>query len=88
MKLKYRADDMHLTKNIIYDGWYSIGHFYIKYYSLKMRIFVKRDITCYADEEMKTYFQTLNLLKDHSSALKFNLIYNDDHYDIDIDSIH
>ena len=88
MILRYKDDDIHLSKNIIYDGWYSNGHFYIKYYSLRMKIFVKKEITCYADEEMKIYFQTLDLFKDHSSALSFNLVYKDDYYDVDIDSIH
>ena len=85
MRLRFKGEDVSV---MLGSGWYIDGHFFIKYYSNKMNIVVKREITNYVDEEMKVYFKTLDLLHDSIWALSYSLVYKDDYFDIDIDSIH
>lgn len=87
MKLRLK-DDGDIPNNMSWSGWYLDGHFFIYYYSSKMKIAVKKEVTNYVDEEMKVYFQTLVLLGNSIWSLKFNIIYKDGYFDIDINSIH
>lgn len=72
MRLKYKDDDIKLLSQVD-DGWYAEGHFFIQYYSKKMKICVKKEITNYVDEEMKTYFKLLDLLDKSIWALSLSL---------------
>ena len=86
MRLRLK-DDGDIPTKIHHTGRYFDGHFFISYYSKKMKIATEKEITNYVDEEMKVYFKTLDLLRNSIWSLKFNIIYKDGYFDIDINSI-
>jgi len=77
-------DNLSILQTI--EGWYDKGEFYIIYKENNTNYIT--NITEFVDEEMKVLFQTLDLLKDHSWSLAFNIVDCGDYYDIDTDSIH
>ena len=89
MMLKFRSEpELDLSKNILYDGWYLDGHFFICYCN-DHGVIVKREVTLFADDELKTYFKMIDLVKEHEWSLCFKLIHKyGGYYDIDLESIH